>query len=199
MEYTDTYHFLNPHLHTAPTPALTGLKHLYTVTRKAPTILCYKDETKIATMNMYKFSPQIFETHQAHFVKHFVKAVKRNPEGFFRIINAYTRWGNGYYHFLTEVLPSVLEISKPYTIHTMKSKFAQAVFQWFDVKNTVSFDKPTFTNVKESLEQQYVECGNPSPQKVQLIRNIVQKKVTNFLTRLIFRLFYRKNDEMSST
>jgi len=189
MEYIDTYHFLNPHLHTTPAKELSGVKHVYSITRTPPTILRYEKELKSATMNMYTFSSKIFEQHQVHFPKHIVKVVTRSHKGFFRIINAFTLWGQGYYHFLTEVLPSVLEIAKPYTIHTMGSKFAQQVFQWFNIKNTLNFDKPTFENVKESYEQQYIECGNPSPQKIQLIRDVVCKKVSFTRTKgiLIFR------------
>lgn len=98
-------------------------------------------------------------------------------------------WGNGYYHFLTEVVPSVLTIEKPYTIHCMGSSFAIPVFRWFSISNQVSFEKPTFVNVKESLEQPYIECGNPSPQAIQLLRDRIQAKLTFVRTRgiLIFR------------
>jgi hypothetical protein len=189
MEYTDTYHFLNQHLHTSPPKELTGIKNVYSIIRDPPTILRYQNELKMITMNIFKFSSKIFEQHQVNFPKHIVKIVDRSHKGFFRVINAFTLWGHGYYHFLTEVLPSVLEIAKPYTIHTMGSKFAQQIFNWFNIKNTLNFDKPTFENVKESYEQQYIECGNPSPQKIQLIRDVVCKKVSFTRTKgiLIFR------------
>jgi len=190
MEYIDTYHFLNPHLHTEPSPTLTDLNNKYTITRKAVNILRCKNEVIGSAMKIYKFSSQMFETHQVHFVKHAVKIIERNPEGAEIIINAYLKWSCGYFHFLTEVLPSVLEIGKPYTIHTMESKFAQPILQWFGLTNPICFDKPSFIHVKESVEQQYVECGNPSPQKVALIRNIVEKKIAFTRTKGI--LIYRR-------
>jgi len=189
MEYIDTYHFLNPHLHSTPTKELSGVKNIYSITRNPPTILRYDKELKMITMNAFKFSSKIFEQHQVHYPKHIVKVVTRSKEGFFRVINAFTLWAHGYFHFLTEVLPSILEIAKPYTIHTMESKFAKEIFQWFHIKNTINFEKPSFENVKESYEQQYIECGNPSPQKIQLIRDVVCKKVSFTRTKgiLIFR------------
>lgn len=190
MEYIDTYHFLNQHLHTTKPKELFGIKNVYSTIRNPPTILRLNDEIKQNTMKIYNISSKMFETHNVNFPKHIVKINKKNPNGFFRIINAYTVWGQGYYHFITEVLPSVLEIAKPYTIYTMASKFAPNVFQWFNIKNKICFETPTFDNVKESFEQQYIECGNPSPQKINLIRDIVLKKVS--FTRKKGILVYRR-------
>ena len=190
MEYINPYHFLNKHIHITDTTDLVGLKNIYSITRNPPNILRYNNEVKQNIMNIFNLSSKMFEKHTVNFAKHIVKINKKDPNGFFRIINAYTLWGYGYYHFLTEVLPSVLEISKPYTIYTMHSKFAQNVFQWFNIKNKICFEKPTFENVKESFEQQYIECGYPSPQKISLIRDIVLKKVS--FTRKKGILIYRR-------
>jgi hypothetical protein len=138
---------------------------------------------------MYNFSQKIFEKHEVLYPLHSVSCIKKNPKGNFKIINAYTQWGQGYYHFMTEILPSVLEISKPYPIFTLPSNFAEQVFRWFSLNNDVIFEIPSYENIKESYEQQYIECGNPSRQKVDLIRNAVVKKVEFSRTKgiLIFR------------
>lgn len=185
MEYIDTYQALNPHLHSTPAKKST-IDNIYRITREPPTILRYAEETQQAAMNIYKFSPAIFEQHTVYFTQHAVRCVKRDVSGD-TIINAFTLWGNGYYHFLTEVLPCVLEINRQHTIHTMGSRFAAAVLAWFGFGN-VSFERPG-PNVSISWEQPYVECGNPSPQKIDLIRAVVTQKTQFTRTRgiLVFR------------
>jgi hypothetical protein len=189
MEYIDTYHYLNPHLHTTEPSSQFDVENIYSITRNPPIILRDATQLTVSTMSMYKFSPKIFEKHEVLYPLHVVNCLKKNPKGNFKIINACTQWGNGYYHFITEVLPSVLEIGKPLPIFILPSKFAQPVFKWFSLNNDVIFEMPSYENIKESYEQQYIECGNPSQQKIDLIRNAVVKKVSFTRTKgiLIFR------------
>lgn len=181
MDYADTYHSLNPHLHSTPAARIYDVP-TYTITRMPPTILRFAEETKLAAMAIYNFSPAIFERHEVHFTPHVIQTV----QGGNAIINAYTLWANGYYHFLTEALPCVLAIQKPYTIHTLRSKFAAPVLQWFGF-DSVSFDPPTKDHCR--WEQPFIECGNPSPQKIALIRDAVTQKTQFTRTRgiLVFR------------
>ena len=77
MEYIDTYQALNPHLHSTPAKKST-IDNIYRITREPPTILRYAEETQQAAMNIYKFSPAIFEQHTVYFTQHAVRCVKRD-------------------------------------------------------------------------------------------------------------------------
>lgn len=190
MNYTDTYQYLNPHLHATQPSSQFDVKSIYSITRNPPTILRYMNELKGSLISIFKFSPNIFEKHVVAYPFHNVKCIRKNPTGNLKLINTCTRWGEGYYHFMTEILPNVLEIAKPFPIFTMPSNFAQSVFQWFSVDNHIVFGFPSDDdNINEIYEQEYIECGNPSPQKIDLIRNSVIEKVSFTRTRgiLIFR------------
>ena len=179
MNYINTFRSLNPHLHTAVPEGRKGDMTVSSIARNPPTILQHKDAVKRVLQANHGFSDLLFDSvHTVSYPAHTALVKKRNGSGFFRIVNAYTLWGEGYYHFLTEVLPSVLFLDKPYTIHCPPSAFAESVFRWFSVPNKIVMAKPTFDNVKESWEQPYIECGNPSPQKLALLRDCIQKKVT---------------------
>ena len=182
---------MNPHLHTKPTDPQKNIQTSDTIVRNPPRIHRFQQDVRSVLQMNHGFSDAIFESlHFVHYTHHIVRTIKKQPSGFFRIINAYSLWGNGYYHFLTEVLPSVISINKPYTIHCMESSFAIPVFRWFSISNNVSFEKPTFVNVKESLEQPYIECGNPSTQKIQLLRDQIRAKVT--FSRKLGIIIFRK-------
>jgi len=191
MNYINMFRTLNPHLHTHSEEKEKHKEKITIVstTRRPPTILQHKDEVRRVLQANHGFSDVLFDSvHTVHYPAHIVRT-KKYPSGFFRAIHAYTRWGEGYYHFLTEVLPCVLFLEKPYTIHCPSSAFAIPVFRWFSVPNTVAFT-PVFDNVKEVLDQPYVECGNPSPQKIKLLRDRIQKKVQ--CTRTYGILIYRR-------
>ena len=190
MNYSNTFRFLNPHLHTTKADSIHDIKNIYSVKRSPPIILRCSDIIRATLQRNHTFDSVLFDkAHEVYYPRHIVKTVKRNPTGFFRIINAYTLWGNGYYHFLTEVLPSVLFIGKPYTIHCLASSFASSVFQWFGITNTVKMSPPDWSNIKESVEQPYIECGNPSPEKITLLRKPICEKLT--FTKTLGIVIYR--------
>jgi capsular polysaccharide biosynthesis protein len=188
MDYINTFRFLNPHLFVSVAPSI-DCKNVYRCKRNPPTIARFREEIIGKCKEIYGFTDTWFLTsHHIYYPKHIVRKVEKEGPP---IINAYTFWGNGYYHFLTEVLPSVLELSKePYTIYCMPSKFTVPVFRWFGIENDVEFAKPPINQT--TFEQPYIECGNPSLQKIGLIRNIVKKKLKDKFEKTKGILIYRR-------
>ncbi len=178
MEYIDTFHSLNPHLFITPNhKRFSG--ETYTITRNPPTITRLRDKIIEKIKLLFGYSATLFEgPHTVTYPKHIVRTKTKDTAGSLNIINVYMKWGEGYYHFLTEVLPSVLEIDRPATIHCHASAFATPIFRWFDIMNPVVFAKPPTIRVKHIYEQPYIECGNPSLQKIEALRKIVLKKVS---------------------
>lgn len=189
MNYIDTFHFLNPHLFVTRAKSI-KCQDIYSVERKPPNILRNGDEIKEAAKRIFGFSDTVFADHTIHYPKHIVRTLKKDLIGSFSVINAYSLWGYGYYHFITEVLPSVLEIGRPHDIYCQSSSFAVPLFRWFGVLNNVVFKKPPFLDVKHIYEQPYIECGFPSPQKIELMRSVIKEKVQ--FQRTLGILIYRK-------
>jgi len=179
MEYIDTFHSLNPHLFLKKGRSQTRFViEPYTITRNSPTITRYQDKIIEKTKLLFGYSETLFQgPHLVHYPKHVVHVKTKDTVGTLNIINVYMKWGYGYYHFLTEVLPSVLEIDRPATIHCPSSLFAIPIFRWFGLENPVVHAKPPTIRVKHIYEQPYIECGMPSLQKIEAIRQIVKKKV----------------------
>lgn len=174
MKYIDTYKFLNSHLHSVKETSGTMPAGVYTLRRNPPNILRFQEETKAILKNNFGFTDALFQTHEVHYPSHIIR---RTPHGFgrFSIIDAQTQWGNTYFHFLTEVLPSVLQIANSsYPICCYYAPFIIPFFQWFGVQNNVIFEMPAYR--KESIDQPYIECGNPSLQKIQLVRTVIESK-----------------------
>lgn len=179
MEYTDTFHSLNPHLFVTKQRRV-SVADPYTIVRNPPTITRLKDKVIEKTRVLFGYSAALFEgPHMVTYPNHVIRIKTRDTAGSLNIINVYMKWGEGYYHFLTEVLPSVLEIDRPATtIHCHGSAFAIPIFRWFGLENPVVFTKPPTIRVNKIYEQPYIECGNPSLQKIEALRKIILKKVT---------------------
>jgi len=191
MNYIDTFHFLNPHLFLHKARSSICCKSVYHTERHPPIILRNREELIANVTRLFGLSEHLFEkTHIITYPNHVVKAVRKDITGALNVIHVNILWGYGYYHFFTEVLPSVLEINQPHPIYCKASSFAIPIFRWFDVPNDVLFQKIPSVNVKIIYEQPYIECGTPSPQKIDLIRSIVCKKLTFTRTKGI--LIYRR-------
>jgi hypothetical protein len=174
MKYIDTYKFLNSHLHAVKETSGTTPSGVYTVRRNPPNLLRFQQETQAILKNNFGFTDALFQTHEVHYPSH---TIRRTPHGFgrFSIIDVQTQWGNTYFHFLTEVLPSVLQIANSSApICCYYAPFVIPFFRWFGVQNNIIFEMPAYR--KETIDQPYIECGNPSLQKIQLLRSVVESK-----------------------
>lgn len=191
MNYIDAFHFLNPHLFLHKARPSIRCESVYHTERRPPTILRHKEALIANVSRLFGFSDHLFKTpHTVTYPHHIVKAIRRDITGSIHVVHANIIWGYGYYHFFTEVLPSVLEINKPHPIYCQGSSFAIPVFRWFDIPNEVLFRKIPSVSVKYIYEQPYIECGSPSPQKITLLRTIIQTKLTFTRTKGI--LIYRR-------
>jgi hypothetical protein len=190
-EIINAFHFLNPHLFLKKASKSIKCENIYSIERKPPIILRNRDEIKKAVKRLFGASDIVFDNvHIVNYPKHIVRALKKDAIGSFSVINAHTLWGYGYYHFLTEVMPSVLEIGLPNDIYCQGSSFVVPLFRWFGVSNNVVFKRAPFLDVKYIYDQPYIECGWPSPQKIELLRAVILKKLTFQKRKGI--LIYRK-------
>jgi capsular polysaccharide biosynthesis protein len=176
MEYINTFRSLNSHLcrnkeiNKVDTP-----KQVYEIVRKPVNILRYSSETIESLKTIFEFSDALFLEHTVSFPKHVINT-KQNAVGRFTSADVRFRWGNTYYHFFTEVLPSVLFINRPNAILScLHAPFVEPILRWFGVQNHIVFGPPE--NAGTVLTQPYIECGNPSPEKIHLLRNEIEKRV----------------------
>jgi hypothetical protein len=173
--YIDTYGSLNPHLHTRPQPSPPNTP-TYTITRNPPMI---HPTIRTNLQRVFRFHDRLFdETHEV--VYPYMKVVESSPTilRFGTTLDVNYQWGTEYYHFLTEVLPSVLFLSKRYPtarIHLKESTFTEPMFRWFGVSNPIT---PRLSPTSIQVQCPYVECGNPSPEKIDLLRSVIESKLT---------------------
>lgn len=189
---TDLFQKLNPHLHSNALP-LDVSCHTYTHSRNR---LDAMPEIRQRLQRTFRFKDVMFEeTHEVRFPY----PVKRTS-GYGRpVLDVQYRWCTEYFHFLTEVLPNVLFLYTMYPdapITCGVSKFTIPLFRWFGVFGDVL---PKLPSSVLRVEAPFVECGNPSKLKLDMLRNIVKQKVTFEKTHgiLIRRQTTRKivNDE----
>jgi hypothetical protein len=175
---------LNPHLFINNEIAATTTDFLTNITqavRKAPIFLCNSELAKQRLHDEFKFSDAYFEDHHINYPVHIIE--KRRICSFshscqpVKIIDARFLWGNGFYHFITEVLPAVLEINKPdCAILVKRCPFAERVFRWFGVENPLIYEMPATADVIYRMPM--IECGLPSPRKLELMRSIAGTKLS---------------------
>lgn len=94
------------------------------------------------------------------------------------MLNVDYHWSTEYFHFITEVLTSVLHAYKDYpgvSIYCKTSSFTIPLLRWFGVDGSVS---QTIPKNSMEIEAPFVECGNISPYKLSLLREKIEKKVT---------------------
>lgn len=173
----------NPHLFinneiTATTDFLTTITH---VCQKAPVFLCNSELAKQRLHDEFKFSDAYFEDHHINYPAHVIekRRICSRPLSCqpVKIIDARFLWGNGFYHFITEVLPGVLEINKPEcAILIKRCTFAERVFRWFGIENQLIYEMPAAADIIYRMPM--IECGLPSPRKLELLESVIDKKVS---------------------
>jgi capsular polysaccharide biosynthesis protein len=158
MEYISTFKIQKP--------------NTYTCQRNPPKFLCNSEETQHSLKRIFGFT-NIFEHHSIEYEQHKIERFSVNTEGQ-SIIDVRFKWNHNYYHFLTEGLPSLLETLKVITlpIACIQSKFLKDVLEWFDIPNELYSGQ-----IKDIYTMRMIECGNPSPQKIALLREKISEKL----------------------
>lgn len=174
--YEDVYGSLNRHLHTSSSTPVDISS--YSVTRNPP-FICNDDETLRNNLNRtFRFSDAIFEKHSVSFPHQTITTEQR--VSFIRgpnVIRVDYKWSTEYFHFLTEALPNALYAYMRYPsslVHCGISKFTEPLFRWFGINSQIVDSIPDYAN---NIYCKYVECGNPSPEKIDLLRKIVTSKL----------------------
>ena len=198
--YSGIFGALNPHLHTAKTAveSITDpIRDVYTIELKAPKFIGNSTDIRQFIKNSkscYGFTDAVFEDHTLNYATHQVIEKPLTSANNTSIINVFYQWGGGYYHFLTEVLPNALEICHDISysdipIFLNPCKFAEPILRWFGLTNPVltAINKTAYTS---EIIQPIIECGNPSPRKIQLIRDVIGRKLT--FRQQIGIIIYRK-------
>jgi len=93
-------------------------------------------------------------------------------------LNVSYLWSSEYFHFLTEALPNALFLHDKYPgtpICVLKSTFAEAAFRWFGVQSPIVWECP---KVCKQIMAAYVECGNPSKQKIDRLRRTIESRLS---------------------
>jgi capsular polysaccharide biosynthesis protein len=175
-EYDNTYNILNTHL-------FNNDDSIYEFKRKAPKILLKPD---FMEKSFWNFSNNMFNEHIVKFAKHSMQKICYDNNNSWVINVNYQPFGTTYYHVLTEVLPNALwlinnldkNISNRITILVPESPFVINILKWFSITNSFYLCNKTNSNLNLNfIKQRYTECGIPSPEKIKLIRDIVNKKV----------------------
>lgn len=150
-------------------------QNVYLVERNPPKFLCNTEETQNSLKRIFSFPDHLFSKHSVEYEHHKIEKFIVNPEGQ-SIIDIRFKWNHNYFHFLTEGLPSLLETLKfvNLPIACIQSKFIKDVFEWFDIRNELY----TGGQIKDAYTMRLIECGNPSPQKISLLRHQISQKLT---------------------
>jgi hypothetical protein len=111
-------------------------------------------------------------------------------------IRGYNHWSSNIFHFMTEQLPSIMFVIQDIgsshrnaniPILCLKSTFLGPLFAFFEIKRPVhvlnvmkKLDRiiVCLPKVDVVYEQQYIECGVPSPEKIELVRSFILKKIS---------------------
>jgi hypothetical protein len=205
FSYLEPFGELNPHLdkRSVNNPFQqenSKFKRDYCIERNPPNVLGHQAEYKEKLQSIFNFSDLLFQKHYVFYNEHYIEmfpisndAILSNPDETTTYIAANIRWGNGFYHFMTESLPMILYVNKMtnknYDIVCNRSGFCESVLRYFGVQNPIYIDMPPL-NKKFAIRMPTIECGNPSLEKIQLIREIICTK-TIFMPKWGI-LIYRK-------
>ena len=167
--YINLFAGLNTHLKPRE-PQVQNIRS-YSWIRRPPQILCHEAEIKNRICNTFETSTRIFEQHVVTFP--FQERELASPIGL-PMLDVNYLWSSEYFHFFTEVLPNVLFLKEPHPIYCQISPFTIPLFRWFGVNNPVISSPLHFA---ARIRAKYVECGNPSPEKIQTLRAVIRSKI----------------------
>ena len=203
-EYDETVNSLNLHLSN------TNNDDIYSIIRKPPLILIREEEFKNNVKNKWNLNNDFFKEHIFYFKKHEIKIVVCNNKLDFVINVNYQPFGTTYYHVMTEVLPNALwiinwiknninnnnnNVADNLIISVPGSKFIKDLFEWFDIQNPLYINNNDSDTIiyKNYFKQKFVECGFPSKEKLDIIKDIIDKKVT-YEKKIGIYIFRREKD-----
>ena len=164
--YSDSYSRLNPHLfgdsfREYVRPALVA-----------------SDAVRASLQRTFKFADHMFSA--PHTVIYPALRVQADGPANGRIVlDANYMWSTEYYHFIMEVLPNVIAMSRAYptgVIRCRVSAFTRAMLDWFGVQNHI--EPAVSVEGARRIHVPAFECGNPSPERVGILRDIVKSRVT---------------------
>ena len=160
MEYISTFKIREP--------------NICLVERNPPRFLCNNEETQNSLKRIFSFPDHLFFKHSVEYEDHKIEKFIVKKEGQ-SIIDVRFKWNHNYFHFLTEGLPSLLETVKIINlpIACIQSKFTKDVLEWFDIRNKIYNGE----QIKDVYSMRLIECGNPSPQKISLLRSKISEKL----------------------
>lgn len=194
-EPTDTFAVLNHMFLTVPLDKQLQDKlnekkiKIYSHTRRPIEICNRKKELMVSVMRKCHFTYTIFDTHHIMYPRMNISIHKssllqdakitlsKNKLPYNCFLMGAHKWTNNYYHFITEILPSIMfmnNYSYPYPIVIHQTKFTEPLFRWFGVNNEI------VSSIGEDsvlFQQEYIECGNPSPEKIHILRDFIESHV----------------------
>lgn len=150
-----------------------------------------RDTIGATMLSIFKFQPTMLQAHDLYFMEHRIQKVmlrqfpnRHTPTEY---IVAYNPWSSNIFHFVTEQLPSILfmnaelaKIGKPnIPLLCIPTSFLQPLLAFFGVTNPVQLISAPYKQLPQVdiiYEQPYIECGAPSPQKIDALRSIVLSK-----------------------
>lgn len=164
--------FINPEIGSRP-------PYIHSVIRNPPQILLRKDEL-LEGLEKFKNSDVLYSPHIVWFPNQIIE--ERYPGVkmvvFPKIIDLNYMWATEYFHFMTEVLPNALFLFNAgirYPIFCRISPFTIPAFEWFGISNEIISSYAPQNAIH--IVPLYVECGNPSYQKIRLLRDVIESKV----------------------
>jgi capsular polysaccharide biosynthesis protein len=176
--YTNLFPLLNPQLYNTKSierqPNKVHSKH-----RNPPKILIRENDI-FEGLAKFQHTDSMYLPHTAWFpdqvvdVRVPVTGIVKLP----KIIDLNYLWCTEYFHFFTEVLPNALFLFNKgirYPIFCKTSFFSESALRWFGITNQIISALPPLRT--EQHVPLYVECGNPSFQKIRLLRDVVESKV----------------------
>ena len=168
MNYNDTFRFLE----------LPQRPNTYLFERSPPIFIGNEKETQNSLKKIFGFTDKLFEKHFIEYGYHEIEKSQVNSLSTRDVIELRFKWNHNYFHFLTEGLPSLLEInlSEP-TILYIETAFTKHILNWFGFKNPMETGI-IYSHIKDIYIMRKIECGNPSPQKIKLLRNKISEKLT---------------------
>ena len=165
-QYTDTYAALNPHLFDPSVGEYT---------RPA---LAVSDTVRTSLTRVFKFSSHYFSSPHTVLYRR-MKIQSEGPETALPVLDVNYQWSTEYYHFITEVLPAVLLMSRSFptaVIRCRVSRFTRPMLEWFGIRNPIDPDVSLINARRISVPT--AECGNPPPERIALLRDIVLRTCT---------------------
>lgn len=177
--YIDLYRNLNTHLHeTTDTNQVPPRTLVLADTRKGPRITNDEQTIRANLKKTFGFTDALYSPHTYYYPKQVTAFQKPTFLSNKVLINVNYRWCTEYFHFLTEALPNAMTLYARYPTAILlctKSQFTERMFRWFNVYAPIVEQKqPILCEATAS----FVECGNPSREKIELLRSVVESKLT---------------------